>query len=864
MRQLPTGTVTFLFTDIEGSTRLLHELGERYAEALAEHRRLLREVFGRHGGVEVDTQGDAVFVAFARARDALAAAQQAQQELEEGPIRVRIGLHTGEPVVTDEGYVGIDVHRAARLAAAGHGGQVLLSQTTRDLLASEFELRDLGEHRLKDLAEPERLYQLGDSEFPPLKSLNQSNLPVQPTPLVGREDELAEVLELVHTHRLVTLTGAGGSGKTRLALQAAAELVDEFRDGVWFVALASLRDSQLVLPSIAQTLGVREPQTADEYLRTKETLLVLDNLEQLLDAVPKLAELSRSAAGLKLLVTSRASLRVSGEQEFAVPPLTDDEAVALFADRAHAVKPAAALGDNVREICRRLDNLPLAIELAAARINLLTPDALLPRLERRLPLLTAGTRDAPERQRTLRSTIEWSYELLDPREQDLFVRLAVFAGGWDLEAAEDVCSADLESLSSLVNNSLIREQEGRFLMLATIREYAAERLETRSDATGLRRRHAEHYLVLSEAAEPEILGGTQVEWLSRLERERNNFRSALGWALERRAGDVALRLIGALRRAWVARGYLAETRRWLEQALALAETAPASVRAKALYGYGRVALVQGDYDHAVPPLKESAVRFRETGETRGLAFALADLGWIAAAQGEHERARSLGEESLAVAREAQDETTMAAALHALACTILDEGDYATARPLFEESLALRRRLGDKRNAANSLSYLGVTALLESNLALAGELLAEALELATELDNRLLVASVLVNLGLVALFEGDCQRARSLVSDSLTRAQRLGDKPTLVECLHVLAGTASAEGHTRRAATLAGAAEALHAAIGAPPSPAERAVGERFESRLRIHADEELNAAWVEGKAMALDRALDYALDRIHA
>ena len=864
MRQLPAGTVTFLFTDIEGSTRLLHELGDSYAGALAEHRRLLREAFSRHGGIEVDTQGDAFFVAFARAKDALAAARHAQQALNEGPIRVRMGLHTGEPVVTDEGYVGIDVHRAARIAAAGHGGQVLLSQTTHDLLGSEVELHDLGEHRLKDLAEPLRLYQLGDGEFPPLKSLNQSNLPVQPTPLIGRDGELADVLELVSSHRLVTLTGPGGAGKTRLGLQAAAELVGEFRDGVWFVALASLRDAELVLTTIAQTLGVREPQTASEYLRGKETLLVLDNLEQLLQAAPKLAELLRSAAGLKLLATSRASLRLSGEREFAVPPLTDEEAIALFAERARAVKPTAALGDNAREICRRLDNLPLAIELAAARIKLLTPEALLPRLERRLPLLTAGARDAPERQRTLRSTIEWSYELLDPAEQKLFIRLAVFAGGCDLEAAEDVCSADLEILGSLIDKSLIREQEGRFLMLATIREYAAERLEASDNAHDLRGRHAEHYLALAEAAEPEILGGAQVEWLARLEPERDNFRSALGWALEQRAGDIALRLIGALRRAWVARGYLAETRGWLEQALAADEAAAPSIRAKAVYGYGRVALVQGDYDHAVPPLEESAARFREIGDARGLAFALADLGWIAAAQGAYERARSLGEESLAVAREAGDETTVAAALHALGCTVLDEGDHAKARPLFEESLALRRRLGDKRNAANSLAYLGITALLEGDAALAGELLAEALELATELDNRLLVASVLVNLGLVALFEGDCQRARSLASDSLTVAQRLGDKPTIVECLHVLAGTASAEGRPRRAATLAGAAEALHAAIGAPPSPAERAVGERFESRLRVHDDEELDAAWVEGKAMSLDRVLDYALQRVHA
>ncbi|HYZ76877.1 MAG TPA: BTAD domain-containing putative transcriptional regulator [Gaiellaceae bacterium] len=861
-RELPAGTVTFLFTDIEDSTRLLHELGDRYAEALAEHRRLLRQAFGRHGGVEVDTQGDAFFVAFASVKGAAAAATEAQEALKAGPIRVRMGLHTGEAVVSDEGYVGIDVHRAARIAAAGHGGQVLVSQTTHDLLGSEVELHEVRQHRLKDLVEPQRLYQLGDGDFPSLKSLNQSNLPVQPTPFVGREAELAQVLELVRARRLVTLTGPGGSGKTRLALQAAAELVDEFRDGVWFVGLASLRDPQLVLPTIAQTLGVREPQTAEDYLGDKEALLVLDNLERLLDAVPQLAELLRSAAALTLLVTSRASLRVSGEQEFPVPPLTDEEAVALFADRARAVKPTAALGDNVLDICRRLDNLPLAIELAAARMKLLSPEALLPRLEHRLPLLTAGTRDAPERQRTLRSTIEWSYELLGSRERELFVSFAVFAGGCELEAAERVCSADLETLGSLVDNSLIREREGRFLMLATIREYVAERLEARRDAANLHRLHAEHYLALAEAAEPEILGGGQVEWLARLERERDNFRSALAWALEHRVGHIALRLIGALRRAWVARGYLAETRRWLERALAADGAAGPSVRAKALYGYGRVALVQGDYEHAVPALEESAAFFREIGEARGLAFALADLGWIAAAQGAYDRARSFGEESLAVARDAGDETTIAAALHALGCTMLAGSDYAKARPLFEESLALRRRLGDKRNAANSLAHLGITALLEGEPTQAQASLAEALELATNLDNQLLVASALVNLGLVALFDGDCRRARSLACDSLAIAQRLGDKPTIVESLHVLAGAASADGRPLRAATLGGAAEALHDAIGAPPSPAERAVSERFESELRHHENDELATARAEGKAMTFDAVLDYALEQV--
>jgi predicted ATPase len=861
MRGLPGGTVTFLFTDIEGSTRLLHELGDSYVEVLAEHRRLLRDAFARHGGVEVDTQGDAFFVAFGRARDAVAAATEAQQALVPGRIRVRMGLHTGEPLVTEEGYAGIDVHRAARIAAAAHGGQVLVSQTTRDLLEDGIELRDLGEHRLKDLAGPQRLYQLGGSDFPPLRTLNQSNLPVQPTPLIGRSRELAEVLDLVGSHRLVTLTGPGGSGKTRLALQAAAELVECFRDGVWFVALAPLRDARLVLPTIAQTLGVREPQTPGEYLRTKETLLVLDNLERLLDSVPDLSELLGLAPGLKLLVTSRASLRISGEHEFLVPPLRDEEAVALFSERARAVKPTAALGEAVAEVCRRLDNLPLAIELAAARIKLLTPESLLPRLERRLPLLTAGTRDAPERQRTLRATIEWSFDLLEQSEQELFLRLSVFAGGWDLDAAERVCSAELETLGSLADKSLIREHNERFLMLATIREYASEQLEASAEASGVRRAHAEHYLALAEAAEPEILGGAQVEWMARLERERDNFRVALDWASEQREHEIALRLIGALRRAWVARGYLAETRARLEEALFAGEAVAPSIRAKALYGYGRVALVQGDYDRAVRPLEESAAIFRASGVRRGLAFALADLGWIAAARGEYERARSFGEESLAVARDAGDETTTAAALHVIACTMLDEGEYAEARPLFEESLALRLRLGDKRNAANSLSYLGITALLERDRGRARELLEEALEMGRQLDNLLLVASALVNLGIVALFEQDCRTARSLTYEGLELAQKLGDKPTTVECLHVLAGIACIERRSRRAAVLSGAAEALHAAIGAPPSPAERAIAERFDPHL-VADEEDLVAAWAEGRSLSVEEVVDYALERV--
>ena len=426
MRGLPQGTVTFLFSDIEGSTRLLHELGERYAEVLAEHRRVVREAVARHRGVEVDAQGDGFFVAFASAREALAAAREAQEGLRKGQVRLRVGLHTGEPSLTEEGYVGMDVHRAARVAAAGHGGQVLLSQTTRDLV--DADVRDLGEHRLKDLSAPERLYQLGPGDFPPLKTLFQTNLPVQPSPLLGRERELGEIAAFIRGGtRLLTLTGAGGSGKTRLALHAAAELADDFADGVWFVSLAATTDSALVGPTIAQVVGA--PADLSQFLRGRELLLVLDNLEQLLpDAAAAIAGLP-----VRVIATSRERLAVSVEQEYEVLPLPRDDAVALFVERAHRLAPAFEPDEHVAAIVRRVDGLPLAVELAAARVKVLTPAQIEERLGQSLDLLTGGARDAPERQRTLRATIAWSHELLEPNEKRLFARLSVFAAGATFE-----------------------------------------------------------------------------------------------------------------------------------------------------------------------------------------------------------------------------------------------------------------------------------------------------------------------------------------------------------------------------------------------------------------------------------------------
>src|SRR5215211_3072786 len=466
MGELPVGTVTFLFTDVEGSTRLLHEQGDRYAGLLADHRRALREAFKTHDGVEVDTQGDAFFVAFARAADAVAAAEAARTALASGPMRVRIGIHTGEPIVTDEGYVGIDVHRAARIAAAAHGGQIVLSESTRQLIDGETAVRDLGEHRLKDLARAERLYQVGDADFPPLHTVDATNLPVALGPLVGREQELRELVALLSNGtRLLTLTGPGGTGKTRLALQVAAEVVGTMEDGVFWVPLIGLSDPELLTSELAQTLGAPDDLVA--------------------------------CARVRVLVTSRAPLRIAGEQEFRVEPLDAGDAATLFVERARAVGRELTPDATVEQICRRLDGLPLAVELAAARTKLLAPERLLGRLDSVLPILTGGARDAHERQRTLRATIEWSYDLLDPDARELFARVSVFAGTFPLEAVEEVCDGDLDTVAALVDSSLLRPiGDDRFLMLDTIQEYARGRLAVLQDAGELRRRHATFFSVI--------------------------------------------------------------------------------------------------------------------------------------------------------------------------------------------------------------------------------------------------------------------------------------------------------------------------------------------------------------------------------
>ena len=597
MRRLPTGTVTFLFTDVAGSTRLLGELGaERYAQELGAHRDVIRQALARHGGVEVDTQGDAFFCAFGSARDAVACADDVTGRLAGTRISVRMGIHTGEALLAGDHYVGMDVHRGARIGACGHGGQVVLSPSTVALLEpGSFLLRDLGEHRLKDLSAPVRLHQLGDEAFPPLKTLHRTNLPVPATPFLGREAELRELADLATEPglRLVTLTGPGGTGKTRLALQLAAELADRFPHGLVWVPLAPLRDPELVPSAVAEALEaderVGEPAAATiARAIAGPSLLLLDNCEHLLDGVAAVVSpLLAQTDEVVVLATSRERLGLAGERVVPVAPLARDDATALFLARAESAGAGTPLDPAIVDaLCARLDDLPLAVELAAARTAALPLGALLDRLSQRLDLLR-GPRDADERQRTLRATIAWSHDLLEPSEQMLFRRLSVFAAGAELEAAEAVCDADLDDLASLVAKSLVRLSGTRYWMLETIREFAAVELEAAGEGEQLRDAHAGWFAALARAESP--LSSRRAEWVERLEGDRDNLRLAFAHGLERGREDLPMlgAALGALHRV---RGRYAEADEVLRAAAA---NAPSRARVRLLTELSQVLVSRG-------------------------------------------------------------------------------------------------------------------------------------------------------------------------------------------------------------------------------------------------------------------------------
>ena len=764
-------------------------------------------------------------MAFAEAGAAVAAAAEAQEALAraEWPagarFLVRMGVHTGEPVAEPPKYVGLDVHLAARIMAAGHGGQVLISASTASLLGTE-GLRDLGEHRLKDLSAPQRIHQLGDADFPPLASLHQTNLPIPSTPFLGRAQELGEVIGLLSREdvRLLTLTGAGGTGKTRLAAQAAAEAAERYRDGVWWVPLAPLRDPELVLAAAGRALGARNGLA--EHIADKRLLLLLDNFEHVVAAAPGVAGVLAECPGLEVLVTSREPLHVTGEQEYAVPPLTPEDGVVLFTARARAVEPDFEADAAVPEICRHLDDLPLALELAAARVKVLSAAQILERLEQRLPLLTGGGRDLPERQRTLRATIRWSYELLGEEECRLFARLAVFRGGCTLEAAEEVAEARLDGLQSLVDKSLLLHTDERFWMLETIREYAAERLDESGEGEELRRRHADYCLALAEEAEPNLRwSGSPGAWLDRLELEHDNLRAALDCFEAEGETQLQLRLAGALTRFWVMRGHLAEGRRRLEAALA-ADGRPTAARAKALNGAAVMALgveVEAARRHA-----EEALGLHRTLEDEwGAAYAGFLLGQALTIQEEYAAAQPVFLESLRVFRELGDDHYILLATDGLAGVFDELGDVERARPLHEENLRRARAQSNRRIVALTLDQLASYARDEGRVEDALAMLKESLGILRELDDRLGIAE---NLGRFA------------------RALAVAGRP-------------------EEAAGMLGSSEALYEETGGGVLSWVAKMNEETRAIIRSTLDTAaLAEAWEQGQALTLDEAVALALD----
>jgi predicted ATPase/class 3 adenylate cyclase len=944
--------LTFLIADVRGYTRFTVEQGNEAAARLAStFAAIARAVVAARGGEVIELRGDEALAVFPSARNALYAAVELQAHFREQlevdpalPLKVGIGIDAGEAVPVEGGYRGLALNLAARLCSLAGPGEVYGSEgvVQRAQRLEGLAYVERGRVSLKGFADPIRVIQILPEDdlpagFPPLVSLiaKPSNLPLQPTPFIGREREVEAVTSLLRREevRLLTLTGTGGTGKTRLALQVGGAVLDDFERGVFFVSLGSITDSSLIPSTIAGTLKVKETpgeslvETLCNNLRDKQMLLVLDNFEHLLEGAPVVSELLAACPELKVLITSRAVLHLGGEYDYPVPPLSvpdpkhlpdvqtlsQYDAVALFIQRAQAAKPDFAVtNDNapaVAEICHRLDGLPLAIELAAARIRLLPAQALLARLSSRLKLLTRGARDAPSRQQTLRGTIDWSYGLLDEGEQRLFARLSVFQGGCDLEAVEAVCNAEgeldvLEGMSSLVDQSLLRQQgddEPRFAMLETIREYATERLEASDAADAVRHHHSTYFLELAEEGQRHFEGRDQVLWQERLKAEHDNLRVAMAWSLERREPESALRGAIAVSTFCLIQGYLTEARRWVETALAAKYIDPGR-RAEALNLLARIAIFQGDYQRSAQLMEESLRLAREVGDTRGVAQALQHLGVFASSRGSMGDAAELWMESLRLFREVADRQGLALVLLSLGSRAIRMGHYDEAEGHIQESLALYRDMGDAfqtayallslgalerergqhdrarehceealevfRSAeypwgiANALEWLAHLALAQGNFGEAIARAEEALKLLREMElGRAQRGSVLYILGIALGELGALERAITTLRESLSSCWERGVKPRVVSCLEGVAGIYSRTGQAERAVRLFGVASKMREDIGIPLLASERLRHESHVAATRAEVDEGTwQSLWEEGQAMSLEAAIACALD----
>lgn len=949
MPDFPTGTVTFLFTDVEGSTKLLQQIGDRYREVLANYRRILRSSIDAGTGVVVDLEGDSVFAVFPSAADAVIAAIEAQRALasqawpEGAELRVRMGVHTGEATLGPEGYVGLDVHRAARIVSAAHGGQVVISASTLALvehsLPEGVTVRDLGSHRLKDLADAEQIAQVVvpglPNSFGPLRSLDvvRHDLPIQLTSFVGREQELAELDDLLSSARLVTLIGPGGSGKTRLALEGASHGIDRYRDGAWFVDLAPLTSPDQVPLAVAGHLGVSGQSgrpTEDvlvDYLADRELQLVLDNCEHLVDKVSQLvAGLLQAAPQLRVLATSREPLGVTGETTYEVQPLpfpgVEDgpnveafDAVRLFVERARSAEPRFELTDAnaraVAQICRRLDGMPLALELAAARVRTFAPQQLAGLLDDRFALLTSPVRTAAARHQTLRAAVEWSYDLLADPARTLFGRLSVFRRGFDLKAAEHICGTDLLSatdvltlLPELVDKSLVvadrrPDRETRYRLLETLREYGQERLDS-TETEHVRDAHAAYFCSFAERAATHLRGPEQQSWIDQLAVDYDNLRKALRSAFSENP-ELGIRLATALADYWDAVGPRLEGQEWLRRAVELSQSAAPDLRMQARLAASNLFL-STHLSHSVQFAEEALEEARRIGDEASEARALGVLALARGLQEDHRQAMSLGEQALEISRRLGDQWETASCLMRLGQADYQDLDRSIQR--FQESLALYREVGDRRRAAmvlynmaersaragreldaaagwvrESLSIfqeMGSTndsahALLELGKILrrqgqpeeAREVLDTALELLRKVGDQRCTVRTLSALGIALTESGDRQRAHEALKESLQLGQMLGEEQIVRVTLVGMARLQASTGQKSEAATLYAAADKLGRELGIPVS--ETIAARRRKRVERLHTGMEPRAfddAWTAGAAMTLDEAVAYALEKL--